>query len=222
MRKKDKISMSVIKRLPRYYRFLSDLKADKATRISSKELSERMGFTASQIRQDLNCFGDFGQQGYGYNIEQLHREIGNILGLHDANRTVIIGAGNLGRAIASHMGFEKRGFNLIGIFDKNEAMSGQLVRGLPVRHIDGLDEFCRENLPSVAVLCIPKNAAAGMVEQLVKLGVKGFWNFSHYDLTAKFPGTVVENVHLGDSLMTLCYGLHALRETKDDSCDALD
>lgn len=222
MRKKDKISMSVIKRLPRYYRFLSDLKADKATRISSKELSERMGFTASQIRQDLNCFGDFGQQGYGYNIEQLHREIGNILGLHDANRTVIIGAGNLGRAIASHMGFEKRGFNLIGIFDKNEAMSGQLVRGLPVRHIDGLDEFCRENLPSVAVLCIPKNAAAGMVEQLVKLGVKGFWNFSHYDLTAKFPGTVVENVHLGDSLMTLCYGLHALRETKDDSSEALD
>lgn len=214
--------MSVIKRLPRYYRFLSDLKADKATRISSKELSERMGFTASQIRQDLNCFGDFGQQGYGYNIEQLHREIGNILGLHDANRTVIIGAGNLGRAIASHMGFEKRGFNLIGIFDKNEAMSGQLVRGLPVRHIDGLDEFCRENLPSVAVLCIPKNAAAGMVEQLVKLGVKGFWNFSHYDLTAKFPGTVVENVHLGDSLMTLCYGLHALRETKDDSSEALD
>lgn len=222
MRKKDKISMSVIKRLPRYYRFLSDLKADKATRISSKELSERMGFTASQIRQDLNCFGDFGQQGYGYNIEQLHREIGNILGLHDANRTIIIGAGNLGRAIASHMGFEKRGFNLIGIFDKNEAMSGQLVRGLPVRHIDGLDEFCRENLPSVAVLCIPKNAAAGMVEQLVKLGVKGFWNFSHYDLTAKFPGTVVENVHLGDSLMTLCYGLHALRETKDDTCAALD
>lgn len=218
MRKKDKISMSVIKRLPRYYRFLSDLKAENATRISSKELSERMGFTASQIRQDLNCFGDFGQQGYGYNIEQLHREIGNILGLHDANRTIIIGAGNLGRAIASHMGFEKRGFNLIGIFDKNEAMSGQMVRGLPVRHINGLDEFCRENLPSVAVLCIPKTAAAGMVEQLVKLGVKGFWNFSHYDLTAKFPGTVVENVHLGDSLMTLCYGLHALRQPPEDFC----
>ena len=206
MPKRTKISISVIKRLPRYYRFLLELKADGARhRISSRELSVRMGLTASQIRQDLNCFGGFGQQGYGYNIEQLHYEIGNILGLHNHYRTVIIGAGNLGRALATHIEFESRGFNLIGIFDKNEAMAGRMVRGIPVRHIDGLDEFCRENLPQVAVLCIPKDAAPAIVNQLMKLGIKGFWNFSHYDIAVEHPAFPVENVHLGDSLMTLCY-----------------
>jgi len=206
MPKRNKISISVIKRLPRYYRFLLELKVGGARhRISSRELSARMGLTASQIRQDFNCFGGFGQQGYGYNIEQLHYEIGNILGLDHHYRTVIIGAGNLGRALATHIEFELRGFNLIGIFDKNEAMAGQMVRGIPVRHINGLDEFCRENLPQVAVLCIPKDSAPAVVGQLMKLGIKGFWNFSHYDISVDYPGFPVENVHLGDSLMTLCY-----------------
>lgn len=203
--KNGNISISVIKRLPRYYRFLGDLKKAGFVRISSRELSSRMGLTASQIRQDLNCFGGFGQQGYGYNVEQLYLEIGSILGLDHNLKVILIGAGNLGRAIATHMAFENRGFQLIGIFDKKEALAGQLVRGLPVRHIDGLDDFCRENLPSVAVLCIPRAEAPAMAESLIKLGIKGFWNFSHFDLTVNHPGIPVENVHLGDSLMTLCY-----------------
>lgn len=164
-----------------------------------------MGLTASQIRQDFNCFGGFGQQGYGYNVEQLHYEIGKILGLGNGFKTILIGAGNLGRAIATHMSFEARGFNLIGIFDKNEAMAGNMVRGIPVRQTQMLDDFCREHHPTVAVLCIPSEGAAATVDQLVELGVKGFWNFSHCDIAAKYPNVAVENVHLSDSLMTLSY-----------------
>lgn len=197
--------MSVIKRLPRYYRFLGELKNKGVTRISSRELSNKMGLTASQIRQDFNCFGGFGQQGYGYNVEQLHYEIGKILGLGNGFKTILIGAGNLGRAIATHMSFEARGFNLIGIFDKNEAMAGNMVRGIPVRQTQGLDDFCREHHPTVAVLCIPSEGAAATVDQLVELGIKGFWNFSHCDIAAKYPDVAVENVHLSDSLMTLSY-----------------
>ena len=187
MNRDGNISMSVIKRLPRYYRFLDDLKSMGMERISSKELSRRMGLTASQIRQDLNCFGGFGQQGYRYNVEQLHREIASILGLDASLKTIVIGAGNLGRAIATHMEFDKRGFSLIGIFDNKEAICGQLVRGLPVRHIDSLDDFCRELRPQIAVL------------------IKGIWNFSHYDLSVMHPEIPIENVHLSDSMMTLCY-----------------
>ena len=205
MAKNDSISMSVIKRLPRYYRFLGELKNKGVTRISSRELSNKMGLTASQIRQDFNCFGGFGQQGYGYNVEQLHYEIGKILGLGNGFKTILIGAGNLGRAIAAHMSFEARGFNLIGIFDKNEAMAGNMVRGIPVRQTEGLDDFCREYHPTVAVLCIPSEGAAATVDQLIELGIKGFWNFSHCDIAAKHPGVAVENVHLSDSLMTLSY-----------------
>lgn len=205
MAKNDSISMSVIKRLPRYYRFLGELKNKGVTRISSRELSNKMGLTASQIRQDFNCFGGFGQQGYGYNVEQLHYEIGKILGLGNGFKTILIGAGNLGRAIATHMSFEARGFNLIGIFDKNEAMAGNMVRGIPVRQTQMLDDFCREHHPTVAVLCIPSEGATATVDQLVELGVKGFWNFSHCDIAAKYPDVAVENVHLSDSLMTLSY-----------------
>lgn len=165
---KYNISMSVIKRLPRYYRFLGLLLDQGITRISSRELSAKMGLTASQIRQDFNCFGGFGQQGYGYNVEQLRNEISKILGLSNNLGTIIIGAGNLGRAIATHMSFEERGFNLIGIFDKNEALAGEMVRGIPVRHIDGLDDFCRENHPSVAVLCIPGEHGTPIENQLVE------------------------------------------------------
>lgn len=213
MGKQGNISVSVIKRLPRYYRFLADLKSAGIIRISSKELSIRMGLTASQIRQDLNCFGGFGQQGYGYNVEQLHNEIGEILGLSISRRTILIGAGNLGRAIITHMSFETKGFRLIGIFDKKESLTGQMVRGFPIRHIDGLDEFCRENLPEVAVLCIPRAEAAEIAEQLIALNIKGFWNFSHYDLSVKYPNLPVENVHLGDSLMTLCYNVNEYLNT---------
>lgn len=199
------ISESVIRRLPRYYRFLGELKNTGLTRISSRELSERMGLTASQIRQDLNCFGGFGQQGYGYNIELLRTEIGQILGLDCPQNAILIGVGNLGRAIAQHINFETKGFHLIGVFDSKESLVGQMVRNLPIRSTATLDEFCRENLPTVAILCIPKEAAEAMSEQLIKLGIKGFWNFSHYDLSMNYPGITVENMHFGDSLMTLSY-----------------
>ena len=202
------ISDSVIKRLPRYYRFLGELKAAGMTRISSRELSERMGFTASQIRQDLNCFGGFGQQGYGYNIELLQSEIGRILGLDNPKTAILIGIGNLGRAVTMHINFESKGFRLIGLFDSKESLVGQVIKHLPIRSTDTIDEFCKENLPDVAILCIPKNAAMVMADQLVGLGIKGFWNFSHYDLALKYPGVKVENVHFGDSLMTLSYRLH--------------
>lgn len=207
---KGDVSLSVIKRLPRYYRFLGEIKKAGVQRISSGELSKRMGFTASQIRQDLNCFGGFGQQGYGYNVEQLYLEIGKILGVDRKAKTVLIGAGNLGRAVASHMSFEERGFNLIGIFDRNEALAGQLVRNLPIRHINGLYDFCRDNTPTVAVLCIPSESAQEITDELVKLGVKGFWNFSHFDIAAHHPDVAVENVHLSDSLMTLSYHINNL------------
>lgn len=205
MGKNDSVSLSVVKRLPRYYRFLGDIKNKGTVRISSGELSKKMGFTASQIRQDLNCFGGFGQQGYGYNVEQLHSEIGKILGVDSKLKTILIGAGNLGRAVASHMSFEERGFNLIGIFDKNEALAGQMVRNIPIRQINGMFDFCRDNSPAVAVLCIPSDNAKEIVDELVRLGVKGFWNFTHYDILSDHNNVAVENVHLSDSLMTLSY-----------------
>lgn len=202
---RNDVSISVIKRLPRYYRFLGELKSQGIIRISSKDLSNRMGFTASQIRQDLNCFGGFGQQGYGYNIESLYNEIGNILGVNKTRNAILIGAGNLGKAVALHMSFEQRGFNLIGVFDKNPALTGQMLRGIPIRHTDDIFDFCKDNSPAVAVLCIPSVAAEVLAPQLVELGIKGFWNFSHYDISANHPNVAVENVHLSDSLMTLSY-----------------
>jgi len=208
MKKNNYISLPVIKRLPRYYRFLGELKKNGMEKISSNELSRRMGLTASQIRQDLNCFGGFGQQGYGYNIEQLYNEIGKILGVDKKIPTILIGAGNLGKAIAMHMSFEERGFDLIGVFDKNEALAGQMIRGIPIRHIDGLYNFCKDNSPAVAVLCIPEECAKEIVEQLVALDIKGIWNFTHFNISALYPSLAIENVHLSDSLMTLSYQLN--------------
>ena len=199
------ISSSVIKRLPRYYRFLGELKNQGVTRISSRELSEKMGFTASQIRQDVNCFGGFGQQGYGYNIHLLEEEIAKILGLDVPKNAILIGMGNLGKAVTMHMNFENKGFRIVGLFDSKESLVGQVVRNLPIRNTADLDEFCRENRPQVAILCIPKNAAADIAEQLINLGIKAFWNFSHYDMSLNHKDIVVENVHLSDSLMTLSY-----------------
>ena len=164
-----------------------------------------MGVTASQIRQDLNCFGGFGQQGYGYNVPLLQSEIAKILGLDRKKSAIIIGMGNLGRAITLHLDFESKGFSIIGLFDSKESLVGQVIKNLPVRNIKDLDEFCRENRPEAAVLCIPKAAAKIICDQLFKLGIRGFWNFSHYDLALEYKDAVVENVHLSDSLMALSY-----------------
>ncbi|MCI9273095.1 MAG: redox-sensing transcriptional repressor Rex [Clostridiales bacterium] len=205
MPKRDNISMSVIRRLPRYYRFLSDLIDNGVMRISSRELSDKMGLTASQIRQDLNCFGGFGQQGYGYMVEQLHKEIGNILGLSHSYRSILIGAGNLGRAVATHMSFEARGFTLSGIFDKNPDLIGTDIRGILVQNIENLEDFCTKTKPNMAVLCVPRDSVAALADRMYALGIKNYWNFSHYDLAIKFPDVIVENVHMSDSLMTLCY-----------------
>ena len=205
-KEKKSVSMSVIKRLPRYYRFLGELKKNNITRISSKELSQRMGLTASQIRQDLNCFGGFGQQGYGYNVEQLQNEIGSILGVQNGFKTILFGCGNLGRAIASHMTFEDRGFELVGLFDSNaDKMKDLRIKGLSVYPVEDLEVYCKEVEPKVAVLCVPTEAAPEIVERLVRLGIKNFWNFSHYDIASNYHGVTVENVHLNDSLMTLSY-----------------
>lgn len=203
--KKD-ISMSVIKRLPRYYRFLGELKKKEISRISSRELSQMMGFTASQIRQDLNCFGGFGQQGYGYNVDQLRTEIGSILGVGSGFKTILIGCGNLGKAIASHMAFEDRGFELVGIFDKKaEYMQDIRIKGISISPVEDLEIYCKEVEPIVAVLCIPTDATPDIVKRLISLGITNFWNFSHYDINAVYPHAIVENVHLNDSLMTLSY-----------------
>lgn len=203
--KESGISRSVIRRMPRYYRFLGELERSGCTRISSRELSEKMGLTASQIRQDLNCFGGFGQQGYGYNVPLLREEIGKILGLDQKLDTILIGVGNLGQAIVTHMDFEARGFNLLALFDNNPNLIGSSVNHHIIESIAELEPFCREHKPTVAILCIPKEAAKALSEHLVDLGIRGFWNFSHYDLALNYEGIVVENVHLGDSLMTLSY-----------------
>ncbi|NLJ30372.1 MAG: redox-sensing transcriptional repressor Rex [Clostridiales bacterium] len=205
MPKRDNISMSVIRRLPRYYRFLRLLQSKGVVRISSTELSSKLGLTASQIRQDLNCFGGFGQQGYGYIVDQLCAEIANILGLSNCYKTILVGAGNLGQAIASHMSFESEGFHLIGIFDNSPHKIGTIINDHPVLDIAGLDEFCRKEKPVMAVLCIPRESVGPLAEKLYTMGIKNFWNFSHYDLAMKYPDALVENVHLNDSLMTLCY-----------------
>ncbi len=208
MAKNENISMSVIRRLPRYYRFLYDLKENGIERISSRELSSRMGLTASQIRQDLNCFGGFGQQGYGYIVEQLYNEIGHIMGMYNFTPTIIIGAGNMGSTMATQMKFESKGVNLIGIFDKAPEVIGKQIGELKVLSIDTLDAFCKEYMPEMAIMCIPKEAAPQVVDILVQNGVRGFWNFSHYDINFVHPEAIVENVHLGDSLMTLSYRLN--------------
>ena len=210
------VSIPVIKRLPRYHRYLEELKNLGVVRISSKELSARMGLTASQIRQDLNCFGGFGQQGYGYNIEQLYNEIGAILGLNNKSKAIMIGAGNLGHAIATHIHFENRGFDLVGIFDNSPAVIGTMVGGKIVMSCDNLEDFCLQEKPIVAILCIPAEYAAENADKLVSLGIKGFWNFTQYDLVGRYENVAVENVHLGDSLMTLCYQVKEINDSCED------
>lgn len=205
MKDSKEISSSVISRLPRYYRFLCDLQSKGTIRVSSKELASIMGLTASQIRQDFNCFGGFGQQGYGYNVEQLRNEMAEILGLSEIKTAILIGAGNLGRAVASQMSFDDKGFKLIAIFDSDPLFKGIKIREMPIKGDDELREFCINNNPDMAVLCLPADKAPAIVDELVELGIKSFWNFSHYDIHRKYPELNVGNVHLSDSLMTLSY-----------------
>ncbi len=200
------ISQAVIKRLPRYYRYLGELMESGVERISSNELSERMKVTASQIRQDLNNFGGFGQQGYGYNVKYLYTEIAKILGIDKSHNMIIIGAGNLGQAIANYTNFEKRGFVVKGLFDINPRLEGITVRGIEIRSIDELEDFIEGNDIEIAALTIPKSRAAEMAERVVNSGVKAIWNFAHTDLNVP-PDVIVENVHLSESLMRLSYNI---------------
>ena len=199
------VSPTVIRRLPRYYRYLCELIARGKTRISSGELANMMHVTASQIRQDLNCFGGFGQQGYGYNIEMLIAEIGQILGLTKPTKAIMLGVGKLGVVVAENMNFERYGFSLVGAFDIDDEIVGRYVAGITVQHLSELEAFCKEIRPAAAFMCVPSSAAPELAEKLIELGVTGFWNFSHYDIGIKHPEVSVENVHFGDTLMRLSY-----------------
>ena len=201
------ISQAVIGRLPRYFRYLGELKDEGVERISSQDLSELMHVTASQIRQDFNNFGGFGQQGYGYNVSFLYDEIGKILGLDQTHSFIIVGAGNLGQALGNYMNFERRGFLFKGIFDQNPALVGKPVRGIPVRPMEELEQFVKDNGIEIAVLTIPKAAAVSVAEKLVPAGIQAIWNFAHVDLNVP-AGVQVENVHLSDSLMKLSYNIN--------------
>lgn len=206
------ISKAVISRLPRYYRYLGELLELGVERISSNELSSKMKVTASQIRQDLNNFGGFGQQGYGYNVKYLHSEIAKILGIDHNHNMIIIGAGNLGQAIANYSAFEKRGFIIKGIFDVNPRLEGLTVRGVEIRMIDELPEFIKENDIEISALTIPKAKAKEVAAIVVDAGVKAIWNFAHTDLVVP-KDVIVENVHLSESLMRLSYNLSRLENT---------
>lgn len=204
--KEKEVSAVVVKRLPRYYRYLDDLLKKNIKRISSTELSKRMGVTASQIRQDLNCFGGFGQQGYGYNVEMLHAKIGNILGIDRGYKMVIVGAGHLGHALANHHNFQKRGFNLVGIYDTDENIIGSDIGGITVEAYEDIPTSFADKHPQIAILAVPKAAVNEVAEKLVENGVTAILNFTYAELN--LPGhIIVENVHISDTLMTLSYGL---------------
>lgn len=211
---KKRISKAVINRLPRYYRYLGDLLEKDVVRISSKELSEKMKVTASQIRQDLNNFGGFGQQGYGYNVEYLHTEIGKILGLDKKYNIIIIGAGNLGQALANYADFERRGFYVKGIFDINPNLVGMSIRGIEIKGIDQMEEFVKTYQVDIAALTLPKAKAPQIASDLAKWGIKGIWNFAPTDLHLS-DDVIVENVHLAESLMKLSYKLSERQEHSD-------
>lgn len=210
------ISQAVVSRLPRYFRYLGELRDEGVERISSQELSELMKVTASQIRQDFNNFGGFGQQGYGYNVDLLYKEIGKILGIDKKHNLIIIGAGNLGQALANYMNFEKRGFLVKGVFDINPELFGKKLRGITIQSVDNIIDFVLQNNIDIAVLTIPKNGAVDVTEQLVKHGIKAIWNFAHVDLNVP-EGVLVENVHLSDSLMRLSYNINSYEAGKKPS-----
>ena len=212
------ISQAVIRRMPRYYRYLGELLEDGveriSQRISSKELSARMKVTASQIRQDLNNFGGFGQQGYGYNVKFLYEEIGKILGLNQKHNIIVIGAGNLGQALANYVKFEKLGFVITALFDVNPALEGVTVRGIKIHMLDELEDYCKDHVVDIAALTMPKEKADAIANRLVNLGIQAIWNFAHVDLDLIDKDVVVENVHLSDSLMQLSYNIVKNKQNK--------
>lgn len=213
-RTSQKVSMAVIIRLPKYYRYLENLLNKEIYRISSKELSRIIGFTASQIRQDLNCFGGFGQQGYGYNVEELYKEIGKILGLVREYKSVIIGAGNLGQAIANYSDFQRKGFKLKAMFDINPKLIGLKIRDVEILDVDNLEDFIKENDIEVGIICVPFSKAQETADRLIAAGIKGIWNFAPFDI--KVPDNIViENVHLSESLFTLSYLLNEYNNPED-------
>ncbi|WP_302434085.1 redox-sensing transcriptional repressor Rex [Roseburia inulinivorans] len=208
------ISQAVIRRMPRYYRYLGELLEDGVERISSNDLSKRMNVTASQIRQDLNNFGGFGQQGYGYNVKFLYEEIGKILGLNQKHNIIVIGAGNLGQALANYVKFEKFGFVITALFDVNPALEGVTVRGIKIHMLDELEDYCKDHVVDIAALTMPKEKADAIANRLVNLGIQAIWNFAHVDLDLIDKDVVVENVHLSDSLMQLSYNIVKNKQNK--------
>lgn len=203
--RKQKVSSAVIRRLPRYYRHLTDLHLTGVERISSSALGRSMGLTASQIRQDLSCFGEFGQQGYGYNVEKLRGEIADILGMNRGHTAVILGAGNLGRALMENFHFERSGVALAAAFDVAPEIVGQVRSGVPVYHVDKLEDYLAQNPASIGVLTVPRSVANATASRLVRAGVRGIWNFTNSELTVDAPGVVIEDVHFADSLLALSY-----------------
>lgn len=205
MKRNDKVSTAVIRRLPRYYRHLSELQRSGVVRISSNALGKSMGLTASQIRQDLFCFGEFGQQGYGYKVESLKEQIGEILGINRGHTLVVLGSGNLGRAIIENFRFSNNGFRVLAAFDVRESLVGTQISGVPVYHADELESFLKRNPVSVGMLTVPISAAQEMGDRLAAAGVRGIWNFTNYEITPPNDEVVVESVHFSDSLLTLSY-----------------
>ena len=208
------ISQAVIRRMPRYYRYLGELLEDGVERISSNDLSKRMNVTASQIRQDLNNFGGFGQQGYGYNVKFLYEEIGKILGLNQKHNIIVIGAGNLGQALANYVKFEKLGFVITALFDINPALECVTVRLIKIHMLDELEDYCKDHVVDIAALTMPKEKADAIANRLVNLGIQAIWNFAHVDLDLIDKDVVVENVHLSDSLMQLSYNIVKNKQNK--------
>ncbi len=214
---KENISKSVIRRLPRYYRFLTELEEQDIDKISSGKLAAIMRSTASQVRQDLNCFGGFGHQGYGYSVPALRDEIAKILGLNKRYKAILVGAGHIGTAIAAHLRFDMMGFQLVGIFDNNKEILGAHINRVEIMDSENIGQFCRDNGVQAAFLCIPRSAAKQTVKTLYDAGVTRFWNFTHYYIQGDYPEAVVENVHLSDMLMTLCYRINEVENSYDEN-----
>ncbi len=203
--KKENISDAVIRRLPRYYRQLTDLCSRGVIRISSHSLGQEMNITASQIRQDFSCFGEFGQQGYGYNVEELRSEIGHILGVDNDHHLVMIGVGNLGHALLQGFLFSQTGFTVDAAFDVSPAVIGTTVNGVPIYSLNDLETYIQEHSVDVVVLTIPQSVAQDTANRLMNLGIKGFWNFTNVELSSSDPDVKFENIHFADSLLTLSY-----------------
>ncbi len=199
-----KVSMAVVRRLPKYHRYLGELLENDVNRISSKELGKIMGLTASQIRQDLNCFGGFGQQGYGYNVNDLYKEIGSILGLSREYKTVIVGAGNLGQAISNYEGFRREGFKLLAMFDLNPRLVGNAIRDIKIHDVMDLEDFVRDNEVDIGIICVPKSSSQEIADILVRANIKALWNFAPNDVDVP-DNIIIENVAINESLYTLTY-----------------